>query len=56
MNIDFNKIKKITLKEVNTLNTNKDYGRYFFGNLISFNNIENNLICLKIFFIPNEES
>jgi hypothetical protein len=50
-NIDFNKIKRMTLKyyyknDVN--NTIKENDNYFFKTLFSFNNIEKNLIYLKI--------
>ena len=60
LNIDFNKIKRICLIESdifgNVAGVNEDEVRYFFETLFSFNNIINNLICLKIYFNPNKES
>ena len=47
-NIDFNKIKKLTLNINNKIEDEKN--NYFFETLFSFNNIENNLIYLKIYF------
>ena len=48
LNIDFSKIKKLTLtedKEEANINQNSNY---FIDTLFSFNNIENNLILVKI--------
>ena len=52
-NIDFSKIKKMTLVQDEKYET-KDNGIYktFLETLFSFNNIENNLVYLKIQFSP----
>ena len=51
INIDFNKIKRLTLKIENIDNSNEI--NYFFKDLFSFNNIKNNLIYLEINFGNN---
>ena len=52
LNIDFNKIVKITLDKGNEFKTDNNY---VFQTLFSLNNIENNLISLTILFRWNEE-
>ena len=49
-NIDFNKIKKLTLIEDDEEGNIYENNNYFFGTLFSLNNIESNLIYLKICF------
>ena len=55
INIDFNKIKRLTLKIEENYNEEDENmklknNKYFFETLFSFNNIENNLVYLKINF------
>ena len=55
-NVDFNKIKRVDLFQVKEegINDNED-NKYFFETLFSLNNIENNLIYLKIQFSSNNK-
>jgi len=58
MNVDFNKIKRLTLKieeNYNERNENQKNNKVFFESLFSFNNIENNLVYLKINFKYNNK-
>jgi len=54
INIDFNKIKRLTLKIENDYIYNNKKINNFFENLFSLNNIKNNLIYLEINFQKNE--
>ena len=50
LNIDFNRIKRMTLKVCDTTIDDIYENNLFFSNLFSINNIENNLIFLKIHY------